>query len=81
MEHPIALKFPLLDDIFEEIQALGNMSIFNASPFEHFDVVIKQSYRTKVNILARGMDETDNNVAPTLLNLSYSHNTGGVVVD
>lgn len=40
-----ALKFHLLDNVVEDLKIFGNLTIPNASPFEHYNIHIKRSYR------------------------------------
>lgn len=38
--------YNLLDHIVEGIQEMGNTSMLEASPYKHFNVFIKNSYRS-----------------------------------
>lgn len=52
------LKYHLLDHLVEDLERFGSISFMDAGPFEHFNVVIKQSYRMTSRRLTTRMDET-----------------------
>lgn len=39
------LTFQAMDHFFEDVQTFGNIVIMDAYPYEHLNVLIKQSYR------------------------------------
>lgn len=54
------LKFHLLDHLPEDISRFGSLSMLDASPYEHFNTVIKNAYRQTSQRLVTRMDEMIN---------------------
>lgn len=52
------LKFHLLDHMVEDIRKFGTLSVLDGSPFEHFNVHIKQAYRKTSQRRSTRMMET-----------------------
>lgn len=50
-------KFPPPYHIFEDIQKMSNMRVSGASPYEHFNMLIKQSNKSTSKRLSIRMDE------------------------
>lgn len=67
------LKLHLLYHVVEDIETTDNMAILDASPYEHFNVFIKQSYRSTSKRIATLMDETVTNMVSTLRKLRQNH--------
>lgn len=52
------LKFYMLDHIMEQMSWIGSLSLLDASPFEHFDYVIKNC--RKMTSMRRGSTLEEN---------------------
>jgi hypothetical protein len=62
----LTLKFHLLDHVVDDLERFGSIKVLSASPFEHFNLNIKQAYaKTSRRYLTRSR-ETFNNLDGTL---------------
>ena len=55
------LKFHLLDHLVDDLERFGTIHVLNASPYEHFNLIVKQSYAgTSKRLQTRERDTIQN---------------------
>ena len=69
------LKFHLLDHLVHDLKRFGSISVLSASPYEHFNYVIKQSYASTSKRLQTRTGDTVRNLGTALCQQHFSDKT------
>lgn len=63
------LKFHLLNHFLDDLERFESLSFTDAAPFEHFEVLLKQSYRMTSPRMSTRLEDTVENMGNALLKI------------